>query len=180
MTLTAEDPRAVESFIGIVVNYEAGSDGSPLRLLNRDHVLQSFRAVGDIPEKVHAFFENLPDEMLASIVLRVPTYASTCQDIDFSNGIAIQYDVDESGADGLSQKGTVSYSLSNANASNGLATVNYREEMTVTASGQLVKKVATADCKISMNDGWTRTVVYSLDRSSEVNKKSESWDIQFD
>ncbi len=180
VTLAAGDPRAAESFVGIVVKYEADTDGSPLRLTNRDQVLRSFRAIEDIPEDAHVFFSELPDEMLASIVLRVPTYASICQNVDFSNGAVIQHEINQSGDNGLTQKGTVTYSLSKTDADTNIAKINYSEELTISASGQVGAKTATADCNVLMNDGWTRSVVYSLDRSSGMQKKFESWDIQFD
>ena len=179
ITLTAGDPRAAESFIGIVVNYEADTDGSPLRLTNRDQVLESFRAIEDIPEDAHAFFSGLPDEMLASIVLRVPTYASICQDVDFSNGNVVQYEIDDSSSNGITQMGTVTYSLSNTNAETGVANIKYSEELSISASGQTAAKSTTADCNVSMNDGWTHSVIYSLDRRSGVQRKFESWEIEF-
>ncbi len=133
VVVSAASPQASEFLLGVPVEYLADVDGAPVRISDRDSLLETIFNSSvldsndqDSVEAITRFFGSLPDDALAKAFLKVPAYMSICQGTSLAVGTRNEYAVEApSPVGGEPADAVVSYELKAVDEPNGKAQIEY-------------------------------------------------------
>ena len=203
--IAADSPGASDYLLGVPIDYLAGVDGAPLRIIDKSDFLDTLFGSSawnaknqESVESAARFFRSLSEEALAKVFLKVPTYMALCQGTELALGERNEYAVDvPSPIGGEPIAASVTYELAALDESDSSARIDYRmtldpdaaKEMTVALMKQLgvddiptdelrrmqLERNDAASCSVDMSSGWVRTVTYENEISVADQRKAESY-----
>jgi hypothetical protein len=190
-------------FTGVPVEYLADVDGQPLRITERDRVLDSLRETlvtaeidSDQVDQVFSMFAGMSDDMLAQLILRAPTRMSLCQSLSLEEGAPNVYASQMPNPFGSGYgSATVSYQL--LSMDDKTAKIEYKFEADPVAAQQFLRDIAaqmtvddelsqserqnmsmvradSAICEVDVATGWVTQMEYRTETTVQSGQKSQS------
>lgn len=203
--IVANTPEASDYLLGVPIEYLAGVDGAPLRIVDKQEFLDTLFASSawnaKNPESVESaadFFRSLSEDALAKVFLKVPTYMALCQATELALGERNEYAVEvPSPIGGEPIAAAITYELAALDEDTDSARVDYRmsldpdaaKQMTIALMERLgvddipadelermqLERNDTASCDVDTKSGWVRTVTYKNEISVADQLKAETY-----
>ncbi|MDJ0909304.1 MAG: hypothetical protein QNI99_08915 [Woeseiaceae bacterium] len=144
--IDANSPEAADILLGVPIKYVASLDGAPIRISDRDRLLETMlngplfaQQPEEATESLRALMNSMSDDSLAALFLQVPTYMSLCQGMRLIPGEPFEYTAEvQSPVGGEPADAVVSYMLETFDRQSGQAHIEYRSELDPEGAKQMV------------------------------------------
>lgn len=208
--IDSNTPQAGDHMLGVPVRYAAGSDGEPLRIIDKEQLLERILSIPyfesqpqDATASVMALLNSMSEEALADALLKAPAIMSMCQGTNLQPGVRNRSRMQfPSPFGGSALDANVSYLLRKVDPDTGVAKIEVRikldPESATRATKELmerfsagsdsepemqdimVEKEDSANCDVSTETGWTTTVIYITEMEVAGTYASEIYEIWVD
>ncbi len=144
--LDTRSAAARDFLLGVPIKFEAGLDGAPIRIVDRNRLLDSMfqgATFAGEPEEaiaqVRGIFDSMSEAAFAQLMLKVPAYMSICQETSLPLGERIEDTVlVPNPMGGEPVDADISYVLQTFDTASGNAHIEYESALDPESSKQMV------------------------------------------
>ncbi|MEP6343974.1 MAG: hypothetical protein ABJ275_11735 [Maricaulaceae bacterium] len=155
--------QAGSMLLGVPLNFLTGSDGGPIKLLNREKLFAELpnsvafaNSDAETVEQVMNFYKSMDEDTIANVFFKIPSFMSVCQDTNFIVGETNYFPTEQPSPFGEGVlMGNVSYKLTSLDSKNNIANIEYRTEFDQESLKQLAiqsVKTLAPDMPVSQSD----------------------------